>query len=153
MSGLGLRQLSLSPQLIGCLSWDTIQVRISAWLITCLHSLLSHLVWSIGEHGPTQQLVDRLRPMLIKYEATAYFCGHDHSMQHIREENSTLDYFVIGAGHMSDHSEAHKVKAPLTHQTTPTSPKSCLLPHPSPLFYIFCRTLSQRDLSSIGMLP
>ena len=74
--------------------------------------VLGNLVWSIGEHGPTQQLVDRLRPMLIKYEATAYFCGHDHSMQHIREENSTLDYFVIGAGHMSDHSEAHKDSVP-----------------------------------------
>lgn len=64
-------------------------------------------VWSIAEHGPTQILVDRLRPMLIKYNVTAYICGHDHDMQHLREKNRSVEYFVIGAGHDTNPSEAH----------------------------------------------
>ena len=43
---------------------------------------------------------------------TAYFCGHDHSMQHLREEDSTVDYFLVGAGHLTDSSTKHKVRMP-----------------------------------------
>ena len=67
------------------------------------------LVWSIGKHGPTEGLKDRLRPMLIKYNANAYFCGHDHDMQHIHEDNSTVEYFLSGAGHETEDSDDNKV--------------------------------------------
>jgi len=66
-------------------------------------------VWSVSEHGPTQSLVNRLRPLLIKYNVTAYFCGHDHAMQHLHEENSTVEYFVAGAGHDTNPSQRHLV--------------------------------------------
>ncbi len=38
-------------------------------------------VYSVAEHGPTQCLIDRLRPLLHQYKATAYICGHDHNLQ------------------------------------------------------------------------
>lgn len=47
--------------------------------------------------------------MLIKYNANAYFCGHDHDMQHIHEDNSTVEYFLSGAGHETEDSDDNKV--------------------------------------------
>lgn len=38
-------------------------------------------VWSVSEHGPTECLLQRLHPLLNKYKATAYLCGHDHNLQ------------------------------------------------------------------------
>ncbi|XP_077981512.1 tartrate-resistant acid phosphatase type 5-like [Glandiceps talaboti] len=64
-------------------------------------------VWSIAEHGPTSLLVQTLKPMLEKYGVTAYFCGHDHNLQHLKENTSTVEYFVIGSAHVVDPSIAH----------------------------------------------
>ena len=47
-------------------------------------------------------MVDRLRPLLIQYNVTAYFCGHDHDAQHIHENGSTVEYFVTGAAHKTN---------------------------------------------------
>lgn len=38
-------------------------------------------VWSVAEHGPTKCLVERLKPLLEKYKANSYLCGHDHNLQ------------------------------------------------------------------------
>ena len=107
-------------------------------------------VWSIGEHGPTSELVKRLRPLLFKYRVSAYLCGHDHSMQHLREVNTTLDYFVVGAGHLTDPSQVHRVRLP-----GHTSPLSLL---PRPLTHLVlpppppCRRMCPRIPCTTGML-
>ena len=38
-------------------------------------------MFSGGIHGSTKCLVDRLLPLLKEYHVSAYFSGHDHSMQ------------------------------------------------------------------------
>ncbi|XP_028310028.1 tartrate-resistant acid phosphatase type 5a [Gouania willdenowi] len=62
-------------------------------------------VWSVSEHGPTECLLHRLRPLLIKYKATAYLCGHDHNLQYIEE--SDVGYVVSGAGNFLDPDVRH----------------------------------------------
>jgi len=70
-------------------------------------------IWSIGEHGPTWDLVSLLRPMLIEYNATLYLDGHDHSMQYLEETDyPDLGYVVTGAAHTCDSSTAHKNDVP-----------------------------------------
>lgn len=90
------------------------------WLESTLRSSTAHYlivgghfpVWSIAEHGPTQCLVDRLRPLLEEYHVTAYISGHDHNLQHLKEANSSVDYFVIGAGGKIDNDTSHSNKVP-----------------------------------------
>ena len=66
-----------------------------------------HAVWSVAEHGPTKELVERLKPMLEQYDVAAYYCGHDHNLQHIND--TKVQYYVVGAGHLIDPSMSHKV--------------------------------------------
>ncbi|XP_019850708.1 PREDICTED: tartrate-resistant acid phosphatase type 5-like isoform X2 [Amphimedon queenslandica] len=87
---------------------STLQQSTADWLIVSGH----YPVWSVAEHGPTDELVKNLRPLLIKYNVTAYFCGHDHDIQHIKEDGSSVNYFVSGAGHLIDSSTEHEDKVP-----------------------------------------
>jgi tartrate-resistant acid phosphatase type 5 len=58
-----------------------------------------HPVYSTGEsHGDTPELIEKLKPILEKHQVTAYFCGHDHDLQHQKMNNSEVEYFVSGAG-------------------------------------------------------
>ncbi len=68
-------------------------------------------MWSVAEHGPTAILVNQLRPLLEKYNVTAYLCGHDHSEQYINT-GSGIDYHVMGAAHVTDSSTAHASAVP-----------------------------------------
>ena len=65
---------------------DTLQKSTADWLFVCGH----HPVYSAGRHGPTPRLVNQLRPLLEKYKVAAYFCGHDHNLQHIQGTRDLL---------------------------------------------------------------
>lgn len=71
-------------------------------------------VYSIAEHGPTYCLVDRLMPLLHKYNVTAYMSGHDHNLQHlsVMAYNTTVDYFISGAADFIDPSKKHEADNP-----------------------------------------
>ncbi|XP_078488604.1 tartrate-resistant acid phosphatase type 5-like [Ciona intestinalis] len=65
-------------------------------------------VYSGGRQGSTECLVKRLQPMLDKFRVSAYFSGHDHSVQHIKSANSGgVHYFVAGAASADDDRPEH----------------------------------------------
>jgi hypothetical protein len=64
----------------------------AAWKIVYGH----HPIRSAGHHGDTAALVKYLLPVL-RHRADVYLCGHDHDLQHLREEDG-IHYFVAGGG-------------------------------------------------------
>ncbi|KAJ8345143.1 hypothetical protein SKAU_G00293360 [Synaphobranchus kaupii] len=62
-------------------------------------------VWSVAEHGPTDCLLEKLRPLLVVHKATAYLSGHDHNLQYLEE--SGVGYVVSGAGNFLESSTRH----------------------------------------------
>jgi tartrate-resistant acid phosphatase type 5 len=58
-----------------------------------------HPVYSAStKHGNTPEMIQRVKPLLEKYHAQFYFCGHDHDFQHLREKGKNVDYVVTGTG-------------------------------------------------------
>jgi 3',5'-cyclic AMP phosphodiesterase CpdA len=58
-----------------------------------------HPVFSASDkHGNTPEMIQRVKPLLEKYHAQFYFCGHDHDFQHLREKGKNVDYVVTGTG-------------------------------------------------------
>lgn len=70
-------------------------------------------VYSIAEHGPTKCLIDKVLPLLQKYNAV-YLSGHDHNLQHLQitKPGLNLNFFVIGAANFADKSNAHAKDVP-----------------------------------------
>lgn len=68
-----------------------------------------HPVYSVGDHGNTQAL-GCLQPLLKQHGVSAYVCGHDHNLQHFREDG--VDYVVSGAGSMTHGQTIHDCTGP-----------------------------------------
>ncbi len=58
-----------------------------------------HPVYSASKtHGNTKEMIQRVKPLLEKYHAQFYFCGHDHDFQHLHEKGKNVEYIVTGTG-------------------------------------------------------
>uniref|UniRef100_A0A915B4J4 Tartrate-resistant acid phosphatase type 5 n=2 Tax=Parascaris univalens TaxID=6257 RepID=A0A915B4J4_PARUN len=84
-------------------------------------------VYSISEHGPMNCLIEKLNPLLRKFKVSAYFAGHDHTLQHLVVKDSVsnkdalagndsastvMHYIISGASSRSDRSRKHKDDVP-----------------------------------------
>ena len=58
-----------------------------------------HPVYSASQkHGNTPEMIANVNPLLEKYHAQFYFCGHDHDFQHLHEKGKDVEYIVTGTG-------------------------------------------------------
>jgi tartrate-resistant acid phosphatase type 5 len=55
-----------------------------------------HPIYSGGLHGDQPELIAQILPLLERYKVQAYFCGHDHDLQHLKAGKVNL--FVSGGG-------------------------------------------------------
>lgn len=67
-------------------------------------------VWSVCEHGPTSQLVARLKPLLDANRVTAYLAGHDHCAQAFQD--GAVAHHGIGASNICQAGTAHQDSVP-----------------------------------------
>jgi hypothetical protein len=87
------------------------------WILVAGH----YPIFSTGEHGDTDELVEYLNPLLDKYKVHAYVCGHDHFSAHLTKtcnvslngDNCTVnsatwatEHFIAGGGALIDEHEA-----------------------------------------------
>ncbi|GJR24274.1 UvrD-like helicase, ATP-binding domain, P-loop containing nucleoside triphosphate hydrolase [Tanacetum coccineum] len=64
------------------------------WKIVIGH----HTIFSASIHGNTQELVDKLLPILEAKEVDLYINGHDHCLQHISSQDGRLQFLTSGGG-------------------------------------------------------
>lgn len=76
------------------LAWfkDALASSKAQWKIVVGH----HPIYSGGEHGDTQELIETILPLLHRHKVQAYFNGHDHDLQHLMAGDVNL--FDSGAG-------------------------------------------------------
>ncbi|EDQ92344.1 uncharacterized protein MONBRDRAFT_30765 [Monosiga brevicollis MX1] len=90
--------------------WSWIQASLRDSTADYLFTAGHYPVWSGCSHGPTDILVDRLKPMLEQYGATGHLSGHDHCLEYIDEGLGPV-YPLSGAGDNCcyDNTNADKV--------------------------------------------
>lgn len=66
----------------------------AAWTLAFGH----HPLYSNGPHGDSQELIDAWGPLFQKHGVAAYFCGHDHDLQHLEFEGVSTSFVVSGGG-------------------------------------------------------
>ena len=49
-------------------------------------------------------LLPTLEPILEKHGVQAYFCGHEHNLQYLHQQNSSVHYVITGGGSLTDYT-------------------------------------------------
>ena len=76
--------------------WDWIEKMLNGSTADYLLVGGHYPVYSVCSHGPTETLIEHLRPLLLQYGAH-YLSGHDHCMVHLQEEG--VHHVLTGMGH------------------------------------------------------
>lgn len=100
------KDLEKLPDVEEQLKWikQTLEQSTAEYLIVAGH----HPVLSAGIHGNTPYLISKLKPLLEENDVTAYLSGHDHNLQHIKEDHSNVHYIVTGNGNFYNSYMLHK---------------------------------------------
>eukprot|EP00794_Sanderia_malayensis_P019173 gene19173-21094_t len=106
----GKSRIKNGPLVNGQLRWIENELKSSKsdYIIVGGH----HPVLSAGSHGNNPCLLAKLRPMMEKHGVTAYFSGHDHNLQHIKDPKSSVNYFVSGSGNFFNGWSNNRGKLP-----------------------------------------
>lgn len=106
------------------IQWEWIEKELNNSKADYLFVAGHYPIYSISSHGPSTCLVEKLNPLLKKYDVSAYFSGHDHNLQHLvisypidnTQNNITnfidIHYIVSGAASRSDRSSRHQNDVP-----------------------------------------
>lgn len=78
---------------------------IAEWKIVVGH----HTIRSIGQHGDTKELKDKLIPILKENNVDLYINGHDHCLQHISDKHSPIQFLTSGGGSQAWRGTAHGI--------------------------------------------
>lgn len=68
-------------------------------------------VYSVCWQGSTIQLLDKLQPLLNKYQAN-YMAGHDHCQLHLDDNSTGVNYLLTGMGHSCCYGERNDSAEP-----------------------------------------
>ncbi|KAJ6807594.1 purple acid phosphatase 3-like [Iris pallida] len=66
----------------------------ATWKIVLGH----HTMRSVSDHGDTEELVERLLPILEANGVDLYVNGHDHCLEHISSNDSPIQFITSGGG-------------------------------------------------------
>ncbi|XP_062183014.1 LOW QUALITY PROTEIN: purple acid phosphatase 17-like [Phragmites australis] len=86
----------------------------AAWKIVVGH----HAIRSVSEHGDTEELVQKLLPILKANGVDLYINGHDHCLEHISSRDSPLQYLTSGAGQWPGAASSHPTLTSWSSSTT-----------------------------------
>ncbi len=71
---------------------SSLQISNADWKIVMGH----YPVYSTGENGDTLQLLEKVVPLMKRYDVDMYLSSHNHILEHISWEG--IEYFTIGKG-------------------------------------------------------
>lgn len=93
--GIGPRQEYLNAQMENLDS--ALKSSKAVWKVVVGH----HTIRSLGRHGDTHELVKHVLPILESNNVDLYINGHDHCLEHIKREDSSVHFVTSGAGSKS----------------------------------------------------
>lgn len=70
------------------------RARSTPWVVVMGH----HPLYSNGQHGDSEALIDAWGPLFEEHRVDFYFCGHDHDLQHMEFEGLKTSFVLSGGG-------------------------------------------------------
>jgi tartrate-resistant acid phosphatase type 5 len=97
-SNFNNKNQSLTPaERAAQLAWlkaELAKPRTTPWMVCLGH----HPLYSNGPHGDGPLLIEEWGPLFSQHRVDAYFCGHDHDLQHLEFEGLRTSFIVSGGG-------------------------------------------------------